>query len=251
MANRLKSRSEYPPGGFQFLQPQTGWQATPGSFLTVVQQVINHRRANPGITKQYNLSTDISEVEIEVEEFNAARCIAHGWTTFVADAPAPPSFRIPHQPRRPLGAAVAGVSKAKAGVALMIDWLGQGLKPIEQNEAQARADICLQCPENQDGGFFQKIDAVAAQQVKKLVEIKNDLKLSVKGEENLKSCLKCDCWNPLSVFAPMDMVLKHISPEVLKTVPTKCWKVTKQNETQINLLQGQAGIVNADGRTNP
>ena len=72
---RLASRRNLPPGGIQFVQPETSWHSweqAPGSdssFEMCVAALIAHRQANP----RFNLPTDVATVSAQVDYYNAAR----------------------------------------------------------------------------------------------------------------------------------------------------------------------------------
>jgi hypothetical protein len=70
------SRTQIPPGGWVFFQPQTGW-AMPNpvsqTFNQAVELIIKHRLSNAAITKKFNLSTSRAEVGDELENFTRRR----------------------------------------------------------------------------------------------------------------------------------------------------------------------------------
>ncbi len=70
------SLSQTPPGGWQFVQAQTGWQMpTPiaWTFGQAVDLIRKHRMANPAITQKHNLATDFNSVAAELEAFTRTR----------------------------------------------------------------------------------------------------------------------------------------------------------------------------------
>jgi hypothetical protein len=222
----MKSRTDFPPGQWCYLQPQTGWNAIPGSFDAVVRQVIGHRAGNRAITKQYNLPTDYEAVGNEVDEFNALRCVAAGWNNFVIEAP-PPSFRAPTPFKRLSNAVVGGSRRIVAGVKAIALWLGDGLKPVSQELAERRAAVCAVCPANVDPNFVEKLSAVGAAEVKTMMAIKHDLTLKTPHDDKLYSCRACGCWNPLSVWCKLDHITATMSPEVRSKLDPSCWKTAE------------------------
>lgn len=65
-------RNTFPPGGWQFYQPETKWNAPDpliNSFMRMVRVIADHRSANPKAA----LSTDLGDVERELEAFTRAR----------------------------------------------------------------------------------------------------------------------------------------------------------------------------------
>lgn len=70
------SRHTFPPGGWKFFQPQTGWSApTPVSstFEQTAELIIKHRKMNPAATQQHQLSTDYNDVCDELENYTRKR----------------------------------------------------------------------------------------------------------------------------------------------------------------------------------
>lgn len=70
------SESEFPPGGWQFHQAQTGWDApTPkaSTFSQTVDLIIKHRLANPASVAKYNLAVTPEAVSKELKAFTYTR----------------------------------------------------------------------------------------------------------------------------------------------------------------------------------
>ena len=90
------SRSEFPNGGWQFTQPQTGWEApTPKSptFDQTVVQIRDHRLGNPAIVAKHNLSTDLGSIAKELEAFTRTRLGMPSADTPVSAMPLPPGAK--------------------------------------------------------------------------------------------------------------------------------------------------------------
>lgn len=115
------------------------------------------------------------------------------------------------------------------GTQTLLDWHDEGFAPIEQSAAQDRADICTgrldgsPCPSNQNRTF--SIAATVAGVVHRQIEVKNGMKLSVMGEENLHICMVCRCLLPLKVWTPMDLIMAHTDAVMLNEFNKfpKCW----------------------------
>lgn len=231
---RLKDRNKFIPNGFEYLQPQLNYQ-TQGSlyksFYTVRDEIVQVRKANPFLSEQNNLSTDPDVVADELDAYCAARCQAQGWTNFITEGGAPPLWGPPQRLRQSAGAAVASVKKTAAGVAIIRDWLGGGLRPVDKALAELRASVCIICPKNTDPNWIQKLDAIAAEGIKKLIEIKNDLRLETSHDANLHTCSSCDCKLTLKVFAPIEHILANTGPETkaaLNQENPRCWILTEE-----------------------
>ncbi len=223
---KLKDRQTFPPGGFMFLQPETNWSAPSNeSFDVVVTKLIEHRKANPFITKQNNLSTDYESVSNELDQYNAYRMLQNpSWNHFLSDSNPSPQFK-PRRLSRLVGAVAEGTKKTAAGIKVIAEWLGSGLRPVDQALADNRASRCSECPQNSDTNWIQKLDAIAAAEVKKLAEIKNDLKLETPYDKQLHNCQVCDCALNLKVWVP----IAHISNETSTTVLNELSAVKTQS----------------------
>lgn len=220
----LKSRCVFPPGGFQFVQPQTGWEAPAGvSFDAVVQALIAHRKANPALAKQHGWATDYASVANEVDAYNDARCRAHGWMEYVTGDPAP---FIPAASRsQPPGfaSAAGAVKRVGAGVKTLLDWLGSGGRPVEREQAESRASICETCPQNGTGDWTRFFTAPASEAIRRQLEIKGAMKLRTSKDHALGVCAGCLCPLKLKVWCPLPHILRSTDPSVLSKLDSRCW----------------------------
>lgn len=216
-------RHTFPSGGWKFYQPQTKWEApTPKSstFDQTVILIIKHRLANPSITKMHKLSTDPYDVATELEVFTAARL----------GLPNPGGGDFPKQ-MLPDPSGVGAVEHAKrtiAGIGLVVEWLGDDLEPVPNELAESRAKVCVRCNKNDRGDFWQRIDAVAAEGVRKLIGVAKDMNLKTSMDERLHTCLACDCWLPLKVHAKIGHISKHTSAEVRADLVPECWILAEE-----------------------
>lgn len=221
----LKNRQQGIPGGFDWNQPETGFTFKSDVFTTTRDAIIADRQRNP----RHKLRTDPEFVEYEMEQRYEAKLRAmpggEQWLILApADSP-PPVFQTP----RSRSAVVAGgnIENAAQGIGAIKDWLGDGLRPVPQELANKRASICAPCPLNIDGNFWQRMEGVAAQAVKVLVQTKNKMKLSTPHDEQLKSCGACDCWNATKVWVPLPHILAHTKPETMAKLDEACWILNK------------------------
>lgn len=221
---RLRWKDRFPPGGWMFKQPQTGWSANPHvGFGEVVRQIVEHRRANP----RFGLATDEASVGQELEQFtvNRLRSVRGGEQWLVGDAGAPVPKAMP--PQRRGGGRAAGVEKVKAGLSLVREWLGDGLEPVGREEAERRAEICAGCGENQRPGFGGKMLARAAQAVAALVEAKHEMRLGTSRDGELQQCNVCRCDLKLKVWVPLEHVRMGTTEQEMKAFPDVCWVKVK------------------------
>lgn len=215
-----------PPSGFLFSQPETGWSAPQWlSFQDTVLHIIRHRKANP----RFNLATDIETVEWELEAFTIKRLQSmKGVESYLLDngnANIPPKPNFQEPPRAKSGVAVEAVKRTAAGVGILLEWLGDGGKPVAPELASERAKTCSSCPENKRGNLGDFFTTQASEIIRKQLEIKNDLKLSTAHDGGLHICAICLCPLKLKVHTPIQHIQEHTSAEVEKQLPTHCWMV--------------------------
>lgn len=238
---RLKNRNNGVPGGFRFRQPQINpkWElpiSARQDFRMAVDTVYRLRASNEAASNQYGLSLDKNVIADEVDAYTAEGLARQGtkFAHFLAPAPAPAFFDIPktwpsQQRIQNVAAAVGGVKRTAAGIKLVMDWLGSGLKPVDKALAESRATNCAMrkngkpCPKNGDPNWLQRVDAMIANQIKSLVEVKNDLKLATSRDAQLQTCTSCDCFLKLKVWTPLNHILDNTTEEVKKKLDPDCW----------------------------
>jgi hypothetical protein len=108
------------------------------------------------------------------------------------------------------------------GIANLTLWVGSGGVVVDQDEAQARADVCLGCPLNQPGMEVSKEVALAT---KKFLEFKNGLDLRVKGEKSLHHCKGCGCVLRLLIWEPQPRIKEQMNAAEIQVTPQFCWKL--------------------------
>lgn len=222
----LKSRTSFPPNGFTFYQAETGWTSPPHiGFGPTVDAIIEHRKSNP----RFNLPTDRATVEMELDGYTEQRLRAtygEAANEWVVGGPPPTVFTRPLPPSlRAEGQRVAAgvVHKAVAGVGLLVSWLGDGLKPVEQGVANARAETCVKCPLNQKPTTLQTAYGTVANGLHLLMEAKADMKLSTPFDDRLETCAACDCRNALKIWTPIRHEKKYTTPAIMAALDPNCW----------------------------
>ena len=233
----LKSREQFCPGGFRFLQPETGWDSEAHvrgrSFSTIVRALIEHRLANPWLVTKHNWNTDYESVSNEVDAYTAALLQASGYTDFIQDGGGysePPKIHpLSHLSSR-LGNA-AGKSNIVAGVKTLTDWLGDGAAPVIPTLAKQRAETCVKCPMNGPGDWKKYFTGPVAALIKLQVGMKHDMKLETPVDSKLGVCTACDCPLQLKVWVDIEHILKSSTEEALRKMAVDgkaCW-VTKES----------------------
>lgn len=110
------------------------------------------------------------------------------------------------------------------GGRILKDWLGEGGVVVEQETAQARANICVKCDNNVKSGLLPKAVAWA---VHEELQLKNELQLRVDGEKALGKCGICDCQNRLKIWREIEKIRAEETPESLAKFPDWCWVKTE------------------------
>lgn len=218
------SRSEFPPGGWEFYQPQTRWAApTPKSstFDQTVNLIIKHRFANPAITATHGLSTDPASVGNELENYTRARlgrpAMGQDFPKSMPPAPAPAVSGAAQQ-------LVAVVKQVAAGAALLLEWEESGIPPVDRGTAECRAVLCSDCPKNSAEKDLTQIFTVpAASLMKRKFERLFSLNLSTSVDDKLNVCTACLCPLKLKVHTPLDLILKRLTGEQRAKLDPRCW----------------------------
>lgn len=240
---RLKNVNNGVPGGFRFRQPQINpkWELSihgRSSIRQAVEEVYNVRRANPALTKQHNLSLDKQVIQDEIDQFTAEGLAKAGdrYAIYLAPVVAPqfaqfdlPKSWTPQRISRGVKAAAGVVNRVLAGAKLYVKWLGSGGVPVESAQAEKRASICVSCAFNKDrGNFIDYFTQPVAEELMKIIAIKNDMNLSTSKDNLLHICDVCDCPMKAKVWTPLKHIKSELSPDVQKKLWAKCWIV---NET--------------------
>lgn len=117
------------------------------------------------------------------------------------------------------------IKRAVEFFALREQWLGEGGHPVPREQAQARADICLQCPHNNPTlNVYELFASGVASQVRRTIEMRNDLKLTVEGDKDLHICDVCLCVLKLKVHVPIKFIANHIDKQIISELPDFCWQ---------------------------
>lgn len=225
---RMKDRRRFPPGEWQVLIPEAGMR-TPfaGGFNDAVDFLLAFTKKNASMTQKLNLPTDRFSAENWVDSYNAQRMIAHGYTSFVEFDGSPADEAFMAQKKTLLGRRVVGAAgRVRSASAAYWDMFGPH-GPVDPARAEARAAVCVGCPENnQDPGAFGRFTQVAANKIMGLLGTLRDLQYSTSHDEKLGVCDACDCPMRSKVFARIEVIAEHMPEDVWGKLPKEnptCW----------------------------
>ena len=202
-----------PPGGWNYLQPETGWNylSFTGTASQMISEVVNHRNANARL----GLPVDLETVQDEVFGQIAARMTPVVRQQVFNDLGNSDQKKTSGF-RSGVAAFVDRVRRDIKGLDLLTQWLGQGGLPVSEFEAARRADVCISCPYNVKG---HKTEAWVAAQIKKLNEFRGQ-QLTVTKEPDLHTCSVCGCYLPLKIWVPSKSIEEHTDTSKF---PPHCW----------------------------
>lgn len=110
------------------------------------------------------------------------------------------------------------IHQAIEGLPNITEWVVDGTV-VELEEAQRRANICIECDNNEKASSTALF---VAGRIRRLIELKNKLGLRVEGEKKLGQCEVCECVLKLQVWEPMELVEKQRNKHA--GYPAHCWK---------------------------
>ena len=223
------NRHTLPPGGWIFVQPQTGWRAptpTSSTFDQTVRLIRQHRLGNPAAVSKYKLATDVTAIEYELENYTRARL------HMKAATPPPPKTLPSSRVAGVVGDVAEAGKRIGVGIGILRAWFGDDCEPVEVAVAEKRAAICAECTNNKPGNLLQKLESVAAEGLRMTIEAKKTLSLRTKLDDQLHTCQACDCHLGLKVWVPRGYIMARTPSDMiarLLQVGTKsglpCWIV--------------------------
>lgn len=225
MSDQLKSRQSQIPGGFRFTIPELNWHAPPfSSFNTIVDAVVQVVTSNQWLAAKNHWPTDRPGIESWVDSYNAAICRANGWYNYLADdtGAAPPKLPAPGLLSK-LQAVAGAVRKVESGAEVLLDWEMSGQPPVPQVVADSRAKICKGCKFNGAGDMTDWFTVPASELIRKRIVRLHGFALLTEHDMEIGTCTLCWCPLKLKVWAPNDIVKKHLLPEVKEQLPSYCW----------------------------
>lgn len=219
---RLKSREKWPPHGFTLLLPEIGMKSPlTGSFNEMVDAFSRIVQKNPALAQKHNWPTYREAQEDWLDEREAQRMVAHGWFNFVIMEGSPPSF----QKKTSLVARVGNVAgAAKTALAIYSDLFGPGGDVVAKEEAERRAAICVKCPKHDAvGGLKKYFIKAAANELMAVFAMLKSKDITTSLDDQLGVCQVCECPMRAKVFIEAHVLKKHLKPDQIAKLDSKCW----------------------------
>lgn len=239
----LRNRSQ-PPGGWSYWCPK-GEMDFPGGFAFDVQvsKIREYRAANPSL----NLPSDLGSVrhalllhtflrmrkrlglETTMQWFSVTDTDDAEIEDLIKKKQQSLPLDEPQENAKPAGI-VETVQQLTTGAQTLYDWLGAGGVPVSPKLAGKRANTCRKCDLNGEGNWLQRLAASVAGVVKQQMELKNQMSLKVKNEDELHSCSACGCALPLKVWVPIETIIQDTKPETMTKFDKKCWIIAEADK---------------------
>ena len=105
----------------------------------------------------------------------------------------------------------------------LISWVGAGGKPVSHGKAERRAAVCVVCPKNGHGKWWERSKEKIADSIKELLSFKAKRRLFVSCEDQLFMCSACGCALRLKVHAPIEHITDNITDQQLSKLHNDCW----------------------------
>lgn len=121
--------------------------------------------------------------------------------------------------RRP----VVEVKRVFQGASNLLDWIRSGRAAVSPDQSASRAAVCVGCPKNGSGALTKWFTEPVSTALKEEIQKRGDFQLATPFDASLGVCQACFCPLPTKVHEPLDLVLKHLKPEVEKELWEKCW----------------------------
>lgn len=221
----LKTLKTIPPGGWIFEQKTPAGTikkfSTMVPFGEAVKGIVAYRKGN-AIEPH-----DFESVAVELENQTCARLGHNPKYCEVKKKSLLDKINIlPAHVKK----AVELAGNATNGARILSDWLGDGAIPVNRSLAQARTNVCISCPLNQESHGMMKLTDAIASAILEQRRQKTEMSLEVISETELHTCSVCACHLPLKVWVPMKTIANRTHPKLVEKFPDFCWMKTENNE---------------------
>lgn len=184
--------NETAPGNWRYTHPTTGMKFNEIVYAVLVTKVMKHCMAN-------GLTFDLGTFEDELcRQINAPSVCSEG----MRGKPRPVQKRTT-------------IDDAAGFIRVAGEWM-KGREFVPQEEAERRAAICAECPEN------QRIEGCSGCRnlVGRLTQFLGRRK--TQQDAKLQGCRVCGCSNIAQVHIPLEALSKGIKADM--QFPDNCWK---------------------------
>lgn len=115
------------------------------------------------------------------------------------------------------------IKASATGVQILNEWIGEGGKPVDDWQAEARASVCETCPFNRYPKWWETAKDFVAHRIKDALTIKHRLGFRTSNENALHMCQVCGCSTGLKVWVPIEHIKAHTHADTLAAFPKVCW----------------------------
>lgn len=106
------------------------------------------------------------------------------------------------------------------GIAVIADWLGKGGEIVSQENAEARANICLKCPLHD---AKTPLSRPVAKAVNQILSVLNSVNLTLRLDTKPNQCSVCGCDLRTKVWETLENAVKHSTRGELERYWDQCW----------------------------
>ena len=110
------------------------------------------------------------------------------------------------------------------GLSTLVDWLGQGMQPVPNEEAEVRAAVCAPCIKNEHGDWWESAKTAVADAIRSQIALKKKLNVSTSMDHRIGTCSVCSCNLKLLAHVPIEILKEREPTERISAYPATCWK---------------------------
>lgn len=181
------------PGGYTYIQEETGWKTNSKNYSRLVDDVIAHRKSN-NLPIPFNIYDIIAA---NVCRNNPAACVEN---------------KTKHNPAKKIT-----FDSALKFTRTLFSAAGER---VDQKEADSRAEICASCEDNVEAEGCNGCKMSAVDKLMNFVIGNRETTY----DKSLKSCKYCGCFNRAQIWFPLDALRKGVTAEENDQLPKHCWK---------------------------
>jgi hypothetical protein len=109
------------------------------------------------------------------------------------------------------------------GIATLVDWLGDGAKPVPPEVSAQRAKICSTCPMNRTAKWRELLKESFATTLLAYERLRRKHKFVTPNDKDLGVCHVCGCFLLLKVHTPLKTITDHMEESEYGEFPANCW----------------------------